>query len=150
MLSGPARDPWHRSVSAFGASPKSWRLLLRCNVCGPRQALSLALVLARLRPERNKTFFSCLSNPLLPAPPDEEKVFKSFNLISWCGDYLCLFMEHNFETILGGPLHEIEKFLFGLFWSELRGSWFFVVLPVFFLGLTPPSMSHLQLIVASR
>jgi hypothetical protein len=102
MLSGPAFDPWRRSVSAFGGSPKSWPLLLRCNVCAPRQVLSLALVLVRLRPEGNKAFFSCLSNPLLPAPPDEEKVFKPFKLISSCGDYLCLFREHNFETILGG------------------------------------------------
>lgn len=136
MLSGPALDPWHRSVSAFGASPRIRRLLLRCNVFGPRQALSLALVLVRLVSERNKAFFYCLSNPLLPAPPDKKKVFKSFKLILLtCGDYLCLFSEHNFETILGGlvaPVHEIEQFLFGMFWSELRGSWFFVVLPLFF------------------
>jgi len=75
-------------------------------------------VLLRLVSERNKAFFPCRSNPLLPAPPDEEKVFKSLKLIVFLVETICLFREHNLETITGGlvaPLHEIEEFLFGLF-----------------------------------
>ena len=46
MLNVSVFDPWHRSVAVFGATPRTLRLLLRCNsyVWPPALWLALGLV----------------------------------------------------------------------------------------------------------